>query len=87
MKNQTEKPVSIGTAAEVTNTTVKMLRYWEEKGFITPERVYSGSRGFRWYYPEDLQKITRIKNYIDQGYTLQASARMAEEEQSNNRRK
>ena len=82
-----DKPVSIGTAAEATNTTVKMLRYWEEKGYITPERVYSGSRGYRFYYPEDLQKITRIKKYIDQGYTLQASARMADEEKSNNRRK
>ena len=75
-----EKPVSIGTAAAATNTTVKMLRYWQEKGYINPERVYSGSRGFRWYYPEDLEKITKIKSYIDQGYTLQASARKANEE-------
>jgi DNA-binding transcriptional MerR regulator len=82
----TDKPVSIGGAAEVSNTTVKMLRYWEEKGHISPERVYSGSRGFRWYSPADLQKITRIKNYIDQGYTLQAAARMADEEKSSNRR-
>jgi DNA-binding transcriptional MerR regulator len=73
-----EKPVSIGTAATASNTTVKMLRYWEEKGYITPERVYSGTRGFRWYSPDDVQKITRIKQYIDQGYTLQASARMVE---------
>ena len=76
----TDKPVSIGTAAEITNTTVKMLRYWEEKGYITPERVYSGSRGFRWYYPEDLEKITKIKNYIDQGYTLQTAAQLADAE-------
>ena len=80
-----EKPVSIGTAATASNTTVKMLRYWEEKGYISPERVYSGSRGYRFYHPDDLQKITRIKNFIDQGYTLQASAQMADEKQSNNR--
>jgi len=73
-----EKPVSIGTAAAATNTTVKMLRYWEEKGYITPERVYSGSRGYRYYSHDDVQKITRIKNYIDQGYTLQAAAQMAD---------
>ena len=82
-----ENPVSIGIAAETTNTTVKMLRYWEEKGYISPERVYSGLRGYRFYYPADLQKISRIKNYIDQGYTLQAAAQMADEKQSNNRRK
>ena len=82
-----EKPVSIGTAAEASNTTVKMLRYWEEKGYITPERVYSGSRGYRFYHPEDLEKITRVKNFIDQGYTLKAAAQMADEKQSNNRRK
>ena len=76
-----EKPVSIGVAAKMSNTTVKMLRYWEEKGFISPERVYSGSRGYRFYHPEDLEKITKIKSYIDQGYTLQASAQMADEEQ------
>ena len=80
----TDKPVSIGTAAEISNTTVKMLRYWEEKGYITPERVYSVSRGYRYYSHDDVQKITRIKNYIDQGYTLKASARMADEKQSNN---
>ena len=74
----TEKPVSIGTAAEISNTTVKMLRYWEEKGYINPERVYSGSRGYRYYSHDDVQKITRIKNYIDQGYRLQAAARMAD---------
>ena len=73
-----EKPVSIGTASEASNTTVKMLRYWEEKGYITPERVYSGSRGYRYYSHDDVQKITRIKNYIDQGYTLQAAAQMAD---------
>ena len=87
MKNQTEKPVSIGTAAEATNTSVKMLRYWEERGYITPERVYSGSRGYRFYHHEDLQNITRIKNYIDQGYTLEAGARMADARKSNSRRK
>ena len=75
-----EKPVSIGTAAEATNTTVKMLRYWEERGYISPERVYSGSRGYRFYHPADLQKITRIKNLIDQGYTLQAAVRMVDAE-------
>ena len=77
-----EKPVSIGTAAAATNTTVKMLRYWQEKGYINPERVYSGSRGFRWYYPEDLEKITKIKNYVDMGYTLQAAAQMADARKS-----
>ena len=76
-------PVSIGTAAELTNTTVKMLRYWEEKGYITPERVYSGSRGYRYYSHDDLEKITRIKNYIDQGYTLRAAAQMADAGKSN----
>ena len=82
-----EKPVSIGVAAKMSNTTVKMIRYWEEKGYISPERVYSGSRGFRWYYPEDLEKITRIKKYIDQGYTLEAGVRMANAEISKSRRK
>ena len=76
----TDKPLSIGTAAEISNTTVKMHRYWEEKGYISPERIYSGSRGYRFYHPADLQKITRIKNYIDQGYTLQAAAQMADAE-------
>ena len=78
-----EKPVSIGSAAEASNTTVKMLRYWEEKGYITPERVYSGSRGYRYYSHNDVQKITRIKQYIDQGYTLRAAAQMADAQKSN----
>ena len=36
-----EKPVSIGTAAKVTNTTVKMLRYWEEKGYISASEFHN----------------------------------------------
>jgi DNA-binding transcriptional MerR regulator len=83
----TDKPVSIGVAAEISNTTVKMLRYWEEKGYITPERVYSGARGYRFYSHDDVQKITKIKNYIDLGYTLHGAVQMVDEEQSNNRRK
>jgi len=81
-----ERPVSIGTAAAASNTTVKMLRYWEEKGHVSPERIYSGSRGFRWYSPEDVQKVTKIKKFIDQGYTLNGAVQLVDEEKSNRRK-
>ena len=67
-----EKPVSIGTAAEATNTTVKMLRYWEEKGYISPKR--NGTQ--RVYVPADRTSLRLILRGKRLGLSLEETAEM-----------
>ena len=76
MNTSNNKPVfSIGEAARITGVTVKQLRHWENREYI-PEltRVLSGERSYRKFYSHDLQIISQIKAYIDEGYTVKTAA-------------
>ena len=82
MKNQNHKPVyAIGEAARITGVTVKQLRHWQTKKYIPePSRVVCGHRSYRQYHSNDLQIISRIKAYLDEGYSLQAAAQKTQQE-------
>jgi DNA-binding transcriptional MerR regulator len=82
MNNLKNKPVyAIGEAARITGVTVKQLRHWQERKYIPePGRVVSGERSYRKYHSGDLQIISRIKAYLDEGYSLQASAQKTKDE-------
>lgn len=80
MKNSKEKVFSIGEAARMSGCTVKKLRYWEAKGFIPePQRVVCGDRCYRKFGEDDLEIIKRIASYLNDGFTLSASAKKAAE--------
>ncbi|MGE5595280.1 MAG: MerR family transcriptional regulator [Hyphomicrobiales bacterium] len=55
--------LQIGEAAERTELTQRTLRYYEEKGLLSPPTRMEG--GFRLYSPEDLERIERIKQFKD----------------------
>ena len=82
MQTSNNKPVfSIGEAARITGATVKQLRHWQERKYIPePGRVVSGERSYRKYHSNDLQIISRIKAYLDEGYSLQAAAQKTKNE-------
>ena len=82
MKNLKNNPVfSIGEAARITGATVKQLRHWQEKKYIPePGRVVSGKRSYRKYHSNDLQIISQIKAYLDEGYSLQTAAQKTKDE-------
>ena len=82
MKNSSNKPVfSIGEAARISGVTVKQLRHWENRDYIpAPSRVVCGERSYRQYDSNDLQIISRIKEYLDEGYSLQASVQKTKDE-------
>ena len=77
-----ELPIPIGEAAKQTDTTVKQLRYWQERGLIVPQISKCGVREYRYYGPDQIALIKRIKSFMDEGFTLMVAAQKA-----NNNRK
>lgn len=76
MKNSNNKPVSIGEAARLTDVSAKQLRNWQSRGYIPePERILCGKRSYRWFHSNDLQIISKIKSYLDEGYSLQTAVK------------
>lgn len=82
VKQEFVLPIPIGEAAKQTDTTVKQLRYWQEKGLIVPEISRCGMREYRYYHTDQIALIKRIKSFMDEGFTLMVAAQKA-----NNKRK
>ncbi len=80
MKINFRKTVGIGDAARLTGVSQKQLRNWEGRYFSDPDRVVCGERSYRRYTEADIELIKKIKEYRDQGYTLEAAAKFAKEE-------
>jgi MerR family transcriptional regulator, global nitrogen regulator len=68
--------VGIGEVAEVSGVPQRKLRYWEDKGIISP--VEPGSSVRRYDYPT-VKRILVIKELVDDGYTLDGAARKVDE--------
>lgn len=59
--------MKIGDMAERTGISIRMLRYYEEQGLLTPGRT---AAGYRDYGTEELATITRIRKLGACGMTL-----------------
>lgn len=68
--------VSIGDVANITEIPIRQIRYWEEKGIIKSEAEAEGKT--RRYNYANIKKILLIKDLMDEGYTLEASAKKVE---------
>jgi DNA-binding transcriptional MerR regulator len=78
MKNSTKKNYSIGDTAKMTGVTQKQIRNWEAKGYISEAtRVVSGERAYRRFSQEQIKIIHKIKDHLDEGFTLQAAVKKA----------
>lgn len=53
--------------------SLRQLYYWEMKGIIRPESVKIGTRKFKRYSEEDIDILKKIKEFLDEGYTLKAA--------------
>ncbi len=80
MQNRFEKTFSIGDASKITGVSQRQLRAWEGKHIPQPERLICGERAYRRYTQAQINLITRIKEYQDQGFTLKAAANKAAED-------
>ena len=78
MNESKEKTFSIGDTAKITAVSKKQIRNWEAKGYIPEaDRVVSGDRAYRRFTPNQVELISSIKNYLDEGFTLSAAAQKA----------
>ncbi len=78
---------SIGDTAQMSGATQKQIRNWEAKGYIpTADRVVSGDRAYRRFSLKQLEMISRIKDFLDEGYTLSAAAEKARTSNLNQRK-
>ena len=78
---------SIGDTARLTHATQKQIRNWEAKGYIPlADRVVSGDRAYRRFTEEQIKIISRIKQYLDEGFTLKAAVEKTIGAFQNNRR-
>ncbi len=74
------KKVQWFSSSEVTrqlNISLRQLYYWELKGIVRPKVVTMGSREFKRYSMEDVETLRRIKELLDQGYTLAGAMKQA----------
>ncbi len=74
------KKVQWFSSSEVTrqlNISLRQLYYWELKGIVRPKVVTMGAREFKRYSLEDVKTLRRIKELLDQGYTLAGAMKQA----------
>lgn len=64
--------VGIGEVSQITGIPTRQIRYWEEKGIITSLTEEEGKN--RRYDYKNIKKMLLIKDLLDEGYTLEASA-------------
>ena len=78
MNQKIKAPFSIGTTSRMTGVTHKQIRHWEARGYIPAAmRVVCGERAYRYFTLDQIEIITKIKSYLDQGYTLSHASKMA----------
>jgi DNA-binding transcriptional MerR regulator len=78
MTQKLKAPFSIGTTSRKTGVSQKKIRHWEARGYIsTAMRVVCGERAYRYFTLDQIEIITKIKGYLDQGYTLAHASKMA----------
>ncbi|MDZ7260927.1 MAG: MerR family transcriptional regulator [candidate division KSB1 bacterium] len=64
------------TSAEIikeVNISLRQLYYWELKGIVKPKLITLGTREFKRYSPKDLEIMKKLKQFLDEGYTLKSA--------------
>lgn len=64
--------VGIGEVSQITGIPTRQIRYWEEKGIVVSLTEEEGKN--RRYDYKNIKKMLLIKELLDEGYTLEASA-------------
>jgi DNA-binding transcriptional MerR regulator len=71
---------SIGDTSAMTGVSQKRIRHWESRGFIpVAARSICGDRAYRRFTQQQVDVIKKIKEYLDQGYSLAAAANKAKQ--------
>lgn len=54
------------TAAKEIGTSLERLRYWENLGIVKPNYVQCGTRQFKRYSQEDINRAILVKKLVDE---------------------
>lgn len=65
-----EQYYSIGKASKICDVSARMLRYYEEIGLITPDRI-SEKSGYRYYTISTMRDVQAIRYLAAQGFSLE----------------
>ena len=66
--------------ARVAGASARQIRYWEKKGYITSHQAQKNqNHKFNFF---SLLKVMEIKEFLDEGYTLQAAVEKQRERQN-----
>ncbi len=78
MTQPTKNTFSIGDTSKMTGVTQKQIRSWEARGYI-PEacRIVCGEIAYRRFTEAQVNIIRKIKEYLDNGFTLAYASRLA----------
>ena len=68
--------VAIGEVANITGVPQRKIRYWDEKGIIEPVDKTSTYRQYNYL---NIKKIVLIQELLEEGYTLDVSAKKVNE--------
>jgi len=68
--------VAIGEVANLTGVPQRKIRYWDEKGIIEPVDKTSTYRQYNYL---NIKKIVLIQELLEEGYTLDISAKKVNE--------
>ncbi|MCL1074085.1 MerR family transcriptional regulator [Shewanella dokdonensis] len=60
--------MKISELSKKTNVSIRMIRYYEEKGLLQPTRTNSGYRCFN---NDDIELVDKIKFFKDIGFTIE----------------
>lgn len=69
--------LSIGGVEDITGVNQRKIRYWEEKGIISSLQGKCGANKLFNYI--NVKKIILIKDFMEEGFTLNASVKKANE--------
>src|SRR5690606_4572434 len=64
--------VGIGEVSQITGIPTRQIRYWEDKGIIASLTEEEGKN--RRYDYKNIKKMLLVKELLDEGFTLDASA-------------
>ncbi len=65
--------MKIGELAELTDSTPRQLRYYEQKGLIGSER---SSNGYRTYSDDTVEQVRQIRALLDSGFNTELIAQL-----------
>ena len=73
MSDRTRGVYAISIAAEMAELAIQNLRVYERRGLVDPARTPGGSR---LYSPEDIERLIRIRELLEEGLNLAGIARV-----------